>query len=42
MLPIIFAAFVFCFVLERLRPGWRLPRVRGWWRRPPTPAASAS
>ena len=31
MLPFIFAAFVFCFVLERLRPGWRLPRVCGWW-----------
>ena len=25
MLPFIFAAFVFCFVLERARPGWRLP-----------------
>lgn len=31
MLPIIFAAFAFCFLLERLRPGWRLPTVRGWW-----------
>ena len=31
MLPAIFAAFVFCLVLERLRPGWRLPAVRGWW-----------
>jgi sterol desaturase/sphingolipid hydroxylase (fatty acid hydroxylase superfamily) len=31
MLPIIFAAFACCFVLERLRPGWRLPIVRGWW-----------
>ena len=31
MLPFIFAAFAFCFLLERARPGWRLPRVRGWW-----------
>lgn len=31
MLPIIFAAFALCFVLERLAPGWQLPRVRGWW-----------
>jgi sterol desaturase/sphingolipid hydroxylase (fatty acid hydroxylase superfamily) len=31
MLPTIFAAFVFCFLLERARPGWRLPAVRGWW-----------
>ena len=31
MLPYIFAAFVLCFVLERIRPGWRLPPVRGWW-----------
>lgn len=31
MLPYIFAAFVFCFLLERARPGWRLPAVRGWW-----------
>ena len=31
MLPYIFAAFVLCFVLERMRPGWRLPAVRGWW-----------
>ena len=31
MLPVIFAAFAFCFVLERARPGWRLPAVRGWW-----------
>lgn len=31
MLPIIFAVFVLCFLLERARPGWRLPAVRGWW-----------
>ena len=31
MLPTIFAAFAFCFALERLLPGWRLTRVRGWW-----------
>lgn len=31
MLPFIFAAFGCCFVLERARPGWRLPAVRGWW-----------
>jgi sterol desaturase/sphingolipid hydroxylase (fatty acid hydroxylase superfamily) len=30
MLPIIFAVFAGCFVLERLRPGWQLPRVRTW------------
>lgn len=30
MLEIIFAVFAFCFVLERLLPGWALPRVRGW------------
>jgi hypothetical protein len=30
MLPTIFAVFVFCFVLERLRPGWKLPHVRSW------------
>ncbi|MDH5673709.1 MAG: sterol desaturase family protein [Myxococcales bacterium] len=22
-----------CFALERLRPGWALPRVHGWWAR---------
>ena len=31
MLPYIFAVFAFCFLLERARPGWRLPAVRGWW-----------
>ena len=30
MLVTIFAVFVFCFVLERLRPGWTLPPVRTW------------
>jgi sterol desaturase/sphingolipid hydroxylase (fatty acid hydroxylase superfamily) len=27
---VIFAAFVFCFLLERAVPGWPLPRVRTW------------
>lgn len=30
MLPVIFAVFVCCFVLERLCPGWPLPRVKTW------------
>lgn len=30
MLIIIFAVFVFCFALERFRPGWKLPAVRTW------------
>jgi len=30
MLPVIFAVFAACFVLERLFPGWPLPRVRTW------------
>jgi sterol desaturase/sphingolipid hydroxylase (fatty acid hydroxylase superfamily) len=30
MLLYIFAAFAFCLALERLRPGWSLPRVRTW------------
>jgi sterol desaturase/sphingolipid hydroxylase (fatty acid hydroxylase superfamily) len=30
MLPTIFAIFCFCFVLERLMPGWPLPKVRTW------------
>ncbi len=30
MLSIVLSVFVFCFVLERLVPGWRLPRVRTW------------
>jgi sterol desaturase/sphingolipid hydroxylase (fatty acid hydroxylase superfamily) len=31
MLTWILLAFVFCFVLERRAPGWRLPAVPGWW-----------
>lgn len=30
MLPTILASFVFCFVLERVRPGWTLPHVKTW------------
>jgi sterol desaturase/sphingolipid hydroxylase (fatty acid hydroxylase superfamily) len=30
MLKLIFAVFIFCFVLERVVPGWRLPKVRTW------------
>jgi len=30
MLPLILAVFVVCFVLERVRPGWHLPRVDTW------------
>jgi sterol desaturase/sphingolipid hydroxylase (fatty acid hydroxylase superfamily) len=30
MLATIFAAFGACFVLERIRPGWRLPQVGTW------------
>jgi sterol desaturase/sphingolipid hydroxylase (fatty acid hydroxylase superfamily) len=30
MLPLILGVFAFCFALERLVPGWRLPRVRSW------------
>lgn len=30
MLHVIFAAFAFCFLLERVMPGWPLPRVRTW------------
>src|SRR5262249_20173228 len=30
MLPVIFAVFCGCFVLERLAPGGRLPRVATW------------
>lgn len=30
MLPWLFLIAACCFVLERMRPGWRLPRVRGW------------
>ena len=30
MLPVIFAVFAFCFILERLIPGWKLPTVPTW------------
>lgn len=30
VLPLILCVFAFCFVLERLAPGWRLPQVRTW------------
>lgn len=30
MLPMILATFAFCFVLERIVPGWSLPRIRTW------------
>ena len=30
MLPWILAAFAFCFVLERVIPGWKLPKVDTW------------
>jgi sterol desaturase/sphingolipid hydroxylase (fatty acid hydroxylase superfamily) len=30
MLPIIFGVFAFCFILERIVPGWKLAKVRGW------------
>jgi hypothetical protein len=30
MLTVIFSVFAFCFVLERVVPGWRLPKSRTW------------
>jgi sterol desaturase/sphingolipid hydroxylase (fatty acid hydroxylase superfamily) len=30
MLKLIFAVFVFCMVLERVIPGWKLPTVKTW------------
>lgn len=30
MLTLIFAIFAFCFILERMLPGWVLPRVKTW------------
>jgi sterol desaturase/sphingolipid hydroxylase (fatty acid hydroxylase superfamily) len=30
MLVVIFCVFMFCFVLERLIPGWKLPEVPTW------------
>ena len=30
MLPLILLVFACCFVVERIRPGWRLPNVQTW------------
>lgn len=30
MLIIIFSVFVFCFIIERINPGWKLPEVPTW------------
>lgn len=30
MLSIIIGVFVLCFVLERIKPGWKLPKVKSW------------
>jgi len=30
MLPALFAVAALCFLIERLFPGWRLPKVRTW------------
>ena len=30
MLPIILISFIFCFILERIIPGWKLPKVPTW------------
>lgn len=30
MLPLILSIFLFCFLLEQLQPGWKLPYVRTW------------
>lgn len=30
MLAVILVAFAFCFLLERIIPGWKLPHVREW------------
>ena len=30
MLIIIFAAFIFCFIIEKIKPGWKLPEVPTW------------
>jgi sterol desaturase/sphingolipid hydroxylase (fatty acid hydroxylase superfamily) len=30
MLPLILGVFVLCFIIERIVPGWRLPRVETW------------
>jgi sterol desaturase/sphingolipid hydroxylase (fatty acid hydroxylase superfamily) len=31
MLAAVLCVFVVCVLLERVSPGWRLPKVRGWW-----------
>ncbi len=31
MLVTIFIIFIFCFLIERLKTGWVLPKVRTWW-----------
>ena len=31
MLDVILLTFVGCLAAERLKPGWRLPHVAGWW-----------
>ena len=33
MLSTILIIFVGCFVLERVVPGWKLPKVNSWWTR---------
>lgn len=33
MLKIILITFIFCFVIERLFAGWRLPKVHSWYTR---------
>lgn len=30
MLIVIFITFAFCFIIERLKPGWKLPEVPTW------------
>lgn len=30
MLEIILIIFAACFLLERIIPGWRLPKIRSW------------
>ena len=31
MLPLILSVFIFCFIIERLFVGWRLPIVKTWY-----------
>ena len=33
MLPLVLGIFTVCFLLERVFPGWALPRVKTWWLR---------